>query len=105
VAGIAARRLLRPRQQHLLMANKQRTEGTEFIGDRAQSVGMDGRSRTRDLMILVCRDSLPSSADVALATPSRPTMAVSIILHLDDQRNDAGMWKVHAIDGLAWLRD
>jgi hypothetical protein len=67
-------------------ADNERAESWTGVGEGTETVRVDDGP--------LFRDTLPSSADAALRTPSLPTIAVSIIFtdtQFDDQRDSAGV--------------
>jgi hypothetical protein len=62
------------------MPDEERAEGLDFIGKPAQPVDLEGAGAAGNLHDALIEGHLPSSAGAAFMTPSRPTIAVSIIM-------------------------
>ena len=108
MAGIAGGRLLRLREQDLLVTDEQRPECIELTDDLAQLIDVDGGGSARKLhdRLVERHLSIERRRDVqdAVAPDHRRLDHVADV-ELDDQRNDARMRKIDARDLVAGLAE
>src|ERR1043166_4839399 len=104
MAGIARRRLLRFREQHLFMANKQAAEVREFLGKLSESVDRNPGGDAGHLPDRVVQRNLAverrGGVYDATVTDHRRLDHLADV-ERDDQRDNAGVWEVDFLDRVA----
>ena len=89
------------------MADQHSSQGLEFIGEFSQDIRKDNGCRTGNLNDTLMQGDLGVEGRGAVAHAIRPThrsLDHVADLHLDDQRDDAGVREVDPVDFLPGLR-